>query len=179
MRRLLTPQIVYDYIKNYCYNPVYNVSETVIDETTDLDSLDIQFDSTMYYAKDAYCIYNGNLYLVLQPGSGPWSGNSISNLYLGEEVRTGEAIIADIASSEYDASRFKLIDIVKPITLYEVINARTQKNKMAFSNMRAARNYIRDYIDPALYVIKISKLNSNDGYLGEWDDHSMIFYGVV
>jgi hypothetical protein len=41
MQRLLTPQIVYDYIKNYCYNPVYSVSETVIDETTDLDSLDI------------------------------------------------------------------------------------------------------------------------------------------
>lgn len=177
MQTKLSKQTVYNYIKNFCYDPVYYITEVIIDENTDLSQLPIQFNSTVYYVAGAYCVYNNELYLVLKDGSGSWSGNSISNLYLGEDVRLNEGNLSNVVTSEYDTSRFKKISIDSAITLYEVINERSDIVKMAFNNMANARSYIRDYIDPALYVIKISELDTLNGFLAEWDDHSMTFYG--
>lgn len=179
MQALLTQDIVYNYIRNYCYNPVCDVDTELIDTDTDLSELPIQFNYNIYYVPDAYCVHGSKLYLVLTPGSGPWSGNSISNLYVGEQIRTGETVVANIDSYDYDHSRFKEITVDSELTLYEVINARSGIIKMAFSNVGSARDYIRNYIEPGMYTIQVSKLSTNDGYMGEWDDHQLVFYGKV
>jgi len=40
--------------------------------------------------------------------------------------------------------------------------------------MRAARNYIRDYVTDKDYNINIAHINNT--YIGTWDDHTLTFY---
>lgn len=180
MERLLTSQIVYDYIKMYCYDPVYSVYNIHLDPDTVLSELPyIQFDPETYYVYGSYIIYSGQLYMAIAEGAGPWMGNSIGNTFTGENVYSGEAFTANFNTDGYDDSRFKLIDIEGPLDLLGLKILRTDEVIMGFDNQRAFRNYIRNHGDPKLYDITVTMLDSREGYLAEWDNHQLIFYGVI
>jgi len=195
MQTELTERNVFEYIKNFCYDPIYTIGSILITTATDLTLLPFQFNSDVYYVKGAYVIHDNVLYQAIADGSGLWSPDTISNIYTGQGhydsdvasskdtgIRSGEEYIANTRSyGPYNPDRFKLIydpnncdDPAYSILLYQLINTRTQAVNFAFDNMRAARNYIRDYVTDKDYNINIAHINNT--YIGTWDDHTLTFY---
>ena len=105
----LSKQIVFNYIKNFCYSPIYDIVQDYITYATDLS--EYQFSMDTYYIPGAYCSNGGKLYQVLKAGSGVWAGDSIANIYVGEDIRVGETnLTMNNQSADYDPTRFKLVD---------------------------------------------------------------------
>jgi hypothetical protein len=172
MRTKLSKQIVFNYIKNFCYSPVFSVVEVQI-TPEDISNAPFQFNSSTFYTEGAYIVKDNELYVTLRSGAGPWSAASIANTFSGE-VRSGEKILADVDYGEYDQSRFAKVTIDGTLTVYEVINDRSGAVRMGFDTYAHAADYIRTYITWADYSIRVEQ-NDNE-FTAYWDDHIMKFY---
>ena len=172
MQTKLSKQIVYNYIKNFCYSPVYSVVEVQI-TSADLKTVPFQFNPSTYYTVGAYIVKDDQLYITLQNGSGPWSAASIANTFSGE-VYSGEKPLADVENGEYDPNRFASITIDDSLTVYEVVNDRSSSVKMAYDTYAHAADYIRTYITWADYSIRVEQ--DGNKYIAYWDDHVMEFF---
>lgn len=174
----LSTDIVYRYIKNFCYDPVYDVVAVTITSETDLTKLPFQFSSSVDYVPGAYVVHDNVLYIAIAAGRGPWAANSISNIFTGEDVRSGEEYVADVETADYDSGRFNPIAPLEgsdTLTVYELLNPRTERVKMALDTMANAREYLREYTESSDYDIHVEKISSNT-YRATWDGNTMIFY---
>lgn len=174
MQTKLSKQIVYNYIKNFCYSPVYSVVEVQI-TSADLPTAPFQFNSSTYYTVGAYIVKNDQLYITLQNGSGPWSAASIANTFSGENF-SGEKYMADVENGDYDPNRFALVTLEEEttLTIYEVVNDRSGVVRIAFDTYSHAADYIRTYITWADYSIRVEQ--DGNKYTAYWDDHVMEFF---
>lgn len=177
MQTKLSKQIVYNYIKNFCYSPVYSVAEVQF-AYEELSDAPFQFNSDTYYVVGAYVVQDGELYMVIREGSGPWSASSIANTFTNE-VYSGETNVADVSQGAYDDSRFQHIELTSEdtVTVYEVVNDRSSAVRMAFAENDYAFDYIRDYISTSDYDITVVQVGNK--YTAYWDNHSMDFYEPV
>lgn len=176
MQTKLSEQVVYNYIKNFFYDPVYDITSTVI-TASDFSEVP-EFSSTAKYVVGAYLVKDNELYISISDNSGPWAQGSIANIYLGEDIRTGDnQYVADNETGEYDSNRFKPVEL-KPSeerVVYKLYNPRTQVTKMVFDTVAQARDYLREYTKSSDYEIHVEKISNNE-YLATWDGNSMIFY---
>ena len=174
MQTKLSRQIVYNYIKNFCYDPLYNVAEVQFD-VEDLSNAPFQFKSNLYYTVGAYVVVGDTLYLTISNGQGPWSAASIANTFTGEAY-SNEEYTADVITGEYDPDRFKPVDTstIDTIDVYEVVNASTEDVVIAFDNYAHAVSYIRNYLSETAYDIRV--VQSGNKYTAYWNDKSMEFY---
>lgn len=175
MQTKLSKQIVYNYIKNFCYNPPQAIAEAQFTSDTIADA-PFQFNSTIEYPVGAYVVNDGQLYEVIREGKGSWSPSSIANKYSGE-VRTGEhEYTSDSTTGPYDTSRFKLItlDEGQTITVYEVVDTRSSEVVMTLVSRIVAVEYIRESTSPDEYDITVEQIDNK--YTARWDTHIMEFY---
>ena len=174
MKTKLSKQIVFNYIKNFCYSPVFSVVGVQI-KSADLPTAPFQFNPATYYTVGAYIVKDDQLYITLQNGSGPWSAASIANTFSGENF-SGEKYTADVDNGDYDPNRFALVtlDEETELTIYEVVNDRSGVVRIAFDTYAHAAEYIRNYITWADYSIRIEQ--DGNEYTAYWDDHVMKFY---
>ena len=174
MQTKLSIDIVYNYIKNFCYSPVYSVAEVQI-ASADIPNAPFRFDKNTYYVVGAYVVKDSKLYITLRDGAGPWSAASIANTFAGEEY-AGKKYLANVVSGDYDSSRFALVELSDEdiLTVYEVVNDRSGAVRMAFDTYAHAADYIRDYITWSDYSIRVEQ--DGNKYTAYWDDHTMVFY---
>lgn len=176
MNTKLSEKVVYNYIKNFCYDPVYDITSVVI---TDTDYSEIpEFSSTTKYVVGAYIVKDDKLYISVSNNSGPWAQGSIANIYVGEDIRSGDDhYVANNETGEYNPNRFKPIELEQgeELTVYKLYNPRTEITKMVFDTVAQARDYLRDYTAGSDYQINVEKIAYNK-YLATWDGNSMIFY---
>lgn len=174
----LSTDIVYKYIKNYCYDPVYDVVEITITSETDLTELPFQFASEVQYVLGAYVVKDGVLYIAVAQSKGPWAGDSIANIHTGEQIYSGERHVANVEDGDYDPDRFSPIAPLEgsdTLQICELLNPRTGRVKMAFDTVAHAREYLREYTESSDYGIHVEKISSNT-YRATWDGNTMIFY---
>lgn len=167
----LSSQIVYNYIKNFCYTPSYLI-DRVSYSGTEPSQMPFQFNPDLYYTVGAYIVKYDRVYRVIAEGSGPWAMTSIANTFSGE-VHSGEKYSADNTEGAYDPSRFEFVEVTDPFITYQVIDSRSGKFRMAFDTELNAQNYIR-YISNGAYGITVVK--DGNKYTAYWNNHSMVFY---
>lgn len=174
----LSTDIVYRFVKNFYYDPVYDVVGVTITADTELATLPIQFTSDIKYTPGAYVVKDGVLYIAIAVSSGPWASDSISNVFANDNVFSGEHFTADVETGDYDPTKFTPVSPLEEgetLTLYELMNPRTQKVKIAFDTVAHARDYLREYTESSDYAIHVEKISSNT-YRATWDGNTMIFY---
>lgn len=170
----INTRVVYDYIKNFCYDPIYRTEVVVLeyDHSTipptppDLSKYPFQFSETTYYVPGACCIYNDTLYVAISEGAGPWTIGTIANRYLGDEDSLREdaenaAFLSDVkesTSGAYNATRFKPITISENygVRVVELYNRRDDTFELAFNSMATAREYIRIFSKLSSYDIQVT-----------------------
>ena len=175
MQTKLSKQIVYNYIKNFCYDPVYDVAEVQFD-ISDLSNAPFQFRSDIYYTVGAYIVVDGTLYQTISNGQGPWSAASIANTFTGEAYSNKE-YIADVITGEYDPDRFKPVDTstITTLNIYEIVDDDGIATSLAFENYAEAINYIRHYMSIE-YSIRVDQIGNK--YTAHWNNKSMDFYSL-
>lgn len=171
MQTKLSQQIVYNYIKNFCYSPSYIMQEVGYTDT-EPSQMPFQFNEDLYYTVGAYIVKYNRVYRVIAEGKGPWRMTSIANTFSGE-VHSGEKYAADNTEGAYDTSRFEPVEVTDPFITYHVIDSRSGSFRMAFDTELNAQNYIR-YISSGSYGITV--VQEGNKYTAYWDTHSMVFY---
>jgi len=179
MQTKLSKEIVFNYIKNFCYSPIYSVVEVQI-TSADIPTVPFQFNSSTYYTVGAYIVKDNQLYITLDNGSGPWAAVSDSNTFTGEAY-AGERMLANVDNGTYDSKRFAPVTIEDPstpkedaLTVYEIVNDRTGNVVLAYDTYAHAVDYIRTYITWADYAIRVEQ--DGNKYTAYWDNHVMEFF---
>jgi hypothetical protein len=172
MQTKLSKEIVFNYIKNFCYSPIYSVVEVQI-TSADVPTVPFQFDSSTYYTVGAYIVKDNQLYITLDNGSGPWAAVSDSNTFTGEAY-AGERMLANVDNGTYDSKRFAPVIIEDALTVYEIVNDRTGNVVLAYDTYAHAVDYIRTYITWADYAIRVEQ--DGNKYTAYWDNHVMEFF---
>ena len=198
MSKYIDEQSVYDYVKNFCYDPIYRTEVVVLqyDKTTDpptppdLTQYPFQFSETTYYVPGAYCVYNGVLYVAIAEGAGHWTVSSIANRYLGdgdslrEDPEYAEYLsnVEDRGTGGYNSDRFKPVEI--PINygleVIELYNRRDNTFEIAFNNMANARAYIRMFAKLTDYDIRVyaGGYETSASFVGDGSTASFALPGV-